>query len=79
MTRELVAVMAEQCRSGERTLAETHDERQGNADNTTLTELDNFAIDTGIPDLAAQHDHYLYGFPKKDVKEGSENENPDKI
>lgn len=22
------------------------------------------AIDTGIPDLAEQHDHYLYGLPK---------------
>ncbi len=23
------------------------------------------AVDTGIPDLAHQHDHYLYGTPKK--------------
>lgn len=23
------------------------------------------AIDTGVPDLASQHDHYLYGIPKK--------------
>lgn len=23
------------------------------------------AMDTGIPDLAHQHDHYLYGTPKK--------------
>jgi len=23
------------------------------------------AIDTGVPDLASQHDHYLYGTPKK--------------
>ena len=23
------------------------------------------AIDTGIPDLAHQHDHYLYGTPKR--------------
>jgi hypothetical protein len=53
-------------------LAEDHDEHQENADNTTLAELDKFAIDTGIPDLAAQHDHYLYGFPKKDVKESRE-------
>lgn len=22
-------------------------------------------VDTGIPDLASQHDHYLYGTPKK--------------
>jgi len=24
------------------------------------------ALDTGIPDLAHQHDHYLHGTPKKD-------------
>jgi hypothetical protein len=24
------------------------------------------AIDTGIPDLAHQHDHYLYGTPKRE-------------
>ncbi len=23
------------------------------------------AIDTGVPDLATQHDHYLYGIPKR--------------
>ena len=23
------------------------------------------AIDTGVPDLASQHDHYLYGIPKR--------------
>lgn len=23
------------------------------------------AIDTGIPDLAAEHDHYIYGSPKR--------------
>lgn len=79
MTRELGAVMDGQCCSGERKLAQKNDEHQENADNTTLAELDSFAVDTGIPDHAAQHDHYLYGFPKKDVKEGSENENPDKI
>lgn len=22
-------------------------------------------IDTGVPDLASQHDHYLYGIPKR--------------
>ena len=31
----------------------------------TLADLDSLAIDTGISDLAAQHDHYLYGMPKK--------------
>lgn len=31
-----------------------------------LTQLiEDCAIDTGIADLAQQHDHYLYGIPKK--------------
>jgi hypothetical protein len=32
---------------------------------TTLADLDSLAVDTGIKDLAVQHDHYLYGMPKK--------------
>lgn len=31
----------------------------------SLMDMDKIAIDTGIPDLADQHDHYLYGVPKK--------------
>jgi predicted DNA-binding antitoxin AbrB/MazE fold protein len=27
--------------------------------------LSECAIDTGVPDLASQHDHYLYGIPKR--------------
>lgn len=27
--------------------------------------LDNIAVDTGIKDFALNHDHYLYGIPKK--------------
>ena len=30
----------------------------------TLAVLDSLAVDTGINDLATQHDHYLYGMPK---------------
>lgn len=30
-----------------------------------LVAVDEFAIETGIPDLSSQHDHYLYGTPKK--------------
>ncbi len=30
-----------------------------------LTEMDSVSIETGIADLAAQHDHYLYGVPKR--------------
>ena len=65
MTRELVAVMAEQCCLGERKLSEKHDEHQENVENINLAELENFATDTGIPDLAVQHDHYLYDTPKR--------------
>jgi hypothetical protein len=36
-------------------------EKKGNA----LADVDKIAIETGIPDLARQHDHYLYGLPKK--------------
>lgn len=31
----------------------------------TFANLEDIAIDTGISDLASQHDHYLYGVPKK--------------
>ena len=32
----------------------------------TLTQLlDECSIDTEVPDLANQHDHYLYGIPKR--------------
>jgi hypothetical protein len=27
--------------------------------------IDEFQVDTGIEDLASQHDHYLYGTPKR--------------
>ena len=29
------------------------------------TLIHEFQVDTGIEDLAAQHDHYLYGTPKR--------------
>ena len=31
----------------------------------TIADLDLLAVETGIKDLAVQHDHYLYGMPKK--------------
>jgi hypothetical protein len=30
-----------------------------------LDDLLEFSVDTGIEDLAEQHDHYLYGTPKR--------------
>jgi hypothetical protein len=36
------------------------------AENVSLKSLvDDFQVDTGIEDLASQHDHYLYGTPKR--------------
>lgn len=32
-------------------------------------EILDLAIDTGIPDLAINIDHYLYGLPKQEVNE----------
>lgn len=31
----------------------------------TVADIDQIAIETGISDLASQHDHYLYGVPKR--------------
>jgi hypothetical protein len=39
--------------------------KAGSKRNNALAEVDKIAIETGIPDLASQHDHYLYGVPKK--------------
>ncbi|MBC8182211.1 hypothetical protein H8E88_13960 [candidate division KSB1 bacterium] len=30
-----------------------------------LLSIDNWAMDMGMDDLSEQHDHYLYGVPKK--------------
>ena len=38
------------------------------AENTSknpLLAIDDWAVDMGIEDLSEQHDHYLYGIPKK--------------
>jgi hypothetical protein len=35
-----------------------------NASNDPIFGLANLAVDTGIPDLATNIDHYLYGHPK---------------
>jgi hypothetical protein len=37
---------------------------QGDADLDPLFRMDELATDTGIPDLATNIDHYLYGHPK---------------
>jgi hypothetical protein len=45
----------------------TIEEEHGMSDDAKypLAGLVDFAMDMGIPDLAEQHDHYLYGTPKR--------------
>jgi hypothetical protein len=38
---------------------------EGSAWNALMTLAEECAVETGISDLAHQHDHYLYGKPKK--------------
>ena len=33
-------------------------------------DISSLAVTTDIPDLATEHDHYLYGLPKRGVHEG---------
>jgi predicted DNA-binding antitoxin AbrB/MazE fold protein len=33
-------------------------------------DLSDLAVETGIPDLASEHDHYLYGTPKRGKRNG---------
>lgn len=40
-------------------------EKVKSKDINAISDLDEFAIETGISDLSYQHDHYLYGTPKK--------------
>ena len=37
----------------------------GQDEEHPLAKFTKYAIDTGISDLAEQHDHYLYGTPKR--------------
>jgi len=43
----------------------SHRRKAGAKRTNALVEVDAIAIETGIPDLASQHDHYLYGVPKR--------------
>lgn len=38
-------------------------------DKDPAFDIASLAVDTHIPDLAAEHDHYLYGTPKRDTHE----------
>ena len=39
--------------------------KPGRKTANALLEVDNFSMETGIADLAGQHDHYLYGVSKR--------------
>ena len=41
------------------------------ADKDPAFEIASLAVDTHIPDLAEEHDHYLYGSPKRTVHGGT--------
>jgi hypothetical protein len=45
------------------------DQSDLSADTTLppIYQISQYAVDTGIPDLAVQHDHYLYGTDKRDA------------
>ncbi|MFA5160175.1 MAG: antitoxin family protein [Candidatus Omnitrophota bacterium] len=38
-------------------------------DQDPAFDIASLAVDTNIPDLSAEHDHYLYGSPKRGVHE----------
>jgi hypothetical protein len=37
-----------------------------NAESDSAFDLASLAVKTGIPDLATEHNHYLYGTPKRE-------------
>lgn len=39
------------------------------AESDAAFDLASLAVKTGIPDLAAEHDHYLYGTPKRELND----------
>lgn len=44
---------------------EIRDDSSTNDDSWDSLNLDEIAVDTGIEDFAENHDHYLYGTPKR--------------
>lgn len=43
----------------------TEDGELGDVAEDPALDLSDLAVHTGIPDLAHEHDHYLYGTPKR--------------
>lgn len=44
---------------------DSQDEEDLSKEQIDLLDLLNYSVDTGITDLARNHDHYLYGLPKR--------------
>lgn len=44
---------------------EIHQEAAPQSDAWEQLDIEQLAVDTGISDFAQQHDHYLYGTPKR--------------
>lgn len=80
MTRQQVLELVEQLPDQQLTLVadfiqalmlpldlESHweDEEGLSLEQMELLDLLNYSVDTGITDLARNHDHYLYGLPKR--------------
>jgi len=47
-----------------RILRDDNSQQESDTSNPLLA-IDNWAMDMGIEDFSEQHDHYLYGVPKK--------------
>lgn len=48
-----------------REILASQERKPGRKTANALLEVDNLSIETGIADLAGQHDHYLYGVSKR--------------
>jgi hypothetical protein len=44
-------------------------EKSKNAESDSAFDIASLAVVTGIADLSTEHDHYLYGTPKRDSNE----------
>lgn len=49
-------------------LLKNHSQKQKESDDELGTLLEKCKINTGIPDLAYQHHHYIHGTPKIEVE-----------
>ncbi|WP_346865094.1 hypothetical protein [Methanocalculus sp. MSAO_Arc2] len=52
--------------TSDRVLSESGTMDVCDAEDDPAYRISSLAVDTGIEDLAVEHDHYLYGTPKRD-------------